>query len=548
MNQANQKQLCQATNQGLLSIRQSEINYYQSLNVAFGTQAALIGGFTYGVFTQNQINDQNGYSGIDALADCYWVCSAVTIALSVHVILCTTLMQVLGPGLSLNGPVGSMARATEGMRIEQKPIIRSFIAMMIMFAVSTVLSCWVVMSFQASVGCSIAFFIAACYWYKYCERIYLRFYWDQDHFGWQSRGNSTESFDAADPAEDEQAETAKQLDKTLRAINRRNKHGNRRGIFGFFRKRETESISSPRDGQRQKSTASDFAEEVSSGGDNITHTVKGGEEDFPEVAPARRPPSRSTSDNKTVTRLAKLMLGRERALSEVSEDPGISPNLPGNWAIASARRGIVLEGYLTKRGGSAVHYLDFGNEPWERRYFTLTNACNLFVYKNRFEFRNDPKNPVYLRPLHLMDYYLEVHSATGDSVSDHRLLLETDDDNETMPYRFQMTLVLRENVHAVKNMAILGFESTGEIFNALNAPGSTVGKGSVLHISDRSSLPANSKKSSATTAPDGEATTASSARQQMYRDHWVLRCDTEEELHRWVSVITALCPSCFVIF
>ncbi len=61
MNRANQQALFQQTNQGLLSIRQSEVNYYQSLNVAFGTQAALIGGFTYGVFTQHQINYENGY-------------------------------------------------------------------------------------------------------------------------------------------------------------------------------------------------------------------------------------------------------------------------------------------------------------------------------------------------------------------------------------------------------------------------------------------------------------------------------------------------------
>ncbi len=45
MNRANQAALYQATNQGLLSIRQSELNYYVNLNVAFGTQAALIGGF-----------------------------------------------------------------------------------------------------------------------------------------------------------------------------------------------------------------------------------------------------------------------------------------------------------------------------------------------------------------------------------------------------------------------------------------------------------------------------------------------------------------------
>jgi hypothetical protein len=190
MNRANQHLLFQATNQGLLGIRQSEINYYQSLNVAFGTQAALIGGFVYSVFTQNQINNDNFYNSKDVIFDVYWVLSAIAIALAVHVILCTMLMQVLGPGLALNGPVGSMAKATEGMRREQQQIIISFIGMMIFFALSTVLSFWVVMTFEAAVGCTACFAIASRYWYIYCERIYLSFYWDAEATGWNSREGS----------------------------------------------------------------------------------------------------------------------------------------------------------------------------------------------------------------------------------------------------------------------------------------------------------------------------------------------------------------------
>jgi hypothetical protein len=34
-------------------------------------------------------------------------------------------------------------------------------------------------------------------------------------------------------------------------------------------------------------------------------------------------------------------------------------------------------------------------------------------------------------------------------------------------------------------------------------------------------------------------------RAQRYCDHWVLRCDTEEEVQQWVSVMRELCPSYF---
>jgi len=110
MNRANQSALFQQTNIGLLEIRQLELTYYINLNIAFGTQAALIGGFTYGVFTQNQFNEEEDYS--ETFQSVYWVTSAGTIAASVHVIITTMLLQVLGPGLALHGPVGETTNKT----------------------------------------------------------------------------------------------------------------------------------------------------------------------------------------------------------------------------------------------------------------------------------------------------------------------------------------------------------------------------------------------------------------------------------------------------
>eukprot|EP01034_Spumella_vulgaris_P037347 gene37347-46081_t len=98
MYKANQEALFQATNQGLVNIRQSEINYYLSVNSAIGTQAALIGGFTY----------------------------TITVAASVHVIMNTMLLQILGPGLALNGPIGSMARDAVDDDDDDEPTLAKF--------------------------------------------------------------------------------------------------------------------------------------------------------------------------------------------------------------------------------------------------------------------------------------------------------------------------------------------------------------------------------------------------------------------------------------
>ena len=55
-------------------------------------------------------------------------------------------------GLALNGPVGSMARATEGLRAEQTQVVVAFYIMMASFGASTIMSFWVVMSLKAAIS------------------------------------------------------------------------------------------------------------------------------------------------------------------------------------------------------------------------------------------------------------------------------------------------------------------------------------------------------------------------------------------------------------
>ena len=186
-----------------------------------------------------------------------------------------------------------------------------------------------------------------------------------------------------------------------------------------------------------------------------------------------------------------------------------------NWSGVQNKKGVVMEGYLTKRGGSTQRYLDFRSEPWERRYFTLTVNSNLFIFKNRNEYRNDPKKPMFTRPLHLYEYYIEVYNmndavAVGEGGETASVI-----DDPANPYRFQMTLILREN------MDNLNFSTPVTILTGENG--------------NKTSNPLLTQLNTA-------------YKQQIYRDHWVLQCDTEEELLQWVAAIRDLCPSCFHTF
>lgn len=126
MQRVNQQLLLQQTNVGLLNIRQLEQQYYGSFYQSFGSQAALIGGFTYGVMTQVARNGAAtgsnaesvadggvGATGFTAILNIYWLTAALCMAAASHCLFVTMLLQVLGPGLALFGPLGSMIPANE---------------------------------------------------------------------------------------------------------------------------------------------------------------------------------------------------------------------------------------------------------------------------------------------------------------------------------------------------------------------------------------------------------------------------------------------------
>jgi hypothetical protein len=176
MQKANNEALFQNTNFNIVGIRQQEIAYYVSVYQSFATQAALIGGFTYGVL-QNATKGPNWVPDLDFA---YGITAAVTILCAIHVILCCLFLQVYGPGLSLYGKAGSMARACEVLRKEQPMVIKSFILMLVFFSASTVALFWTVLDYLGATICSAALVFAVRYWWIYSHRIYAQLSWQYD--------------------------------------------------------------------------------------------------------------------------------------------------------------------------------------------------------------------------------------------------------------------------------------------------------------------------------------------------------------------------------
>ena len=108
------------------------------------------------------------------------------------------MLSVFGPGLAINGPLGSMARAAEGLSVEQEHVLASFIVMMMFFAATTVIIFWALMDIATAFSSTIVMVIASYFWYSYCERIYLRFYWNKEVAGWEHKNGAAREEDADD--------------------------------------------------------------------------------------------------------------------------------------------------------------------------------------------------------------------------------------------------------------------------------------------------------------------------------------------------------------
>ena len=91
----------------------------------------------------------------------------------------TTALSVLGAGLALRGPDGSMMTATDGLYDERKVVFRAFCIGLAATVGSVVLCVWLILKWEAALVCMIVT-AYTCYriWANY-KRVYQRFSYDE---------------------------------------------------------------------------------------------------------------------------------------------------------------------------------------------------------------------------------------------------------------------------------------------------------------------------------------------------------------------------------
>ncbi|KOO53862.1 hypothetical protein Ctob_012795 [Chrysochromulina tobinii] len=162
----------------LLKIREKELQFYTQNCIAIGTQAALLSGFAYNGIIQVDIPSESS----DWLKTAYLCVTTFAMGFELIAVLNATLCSMLGPGLALRGPDGSMHRAVDGLMLEYRLTFLFFTMGLIAFHVSALLFAWLEFSWPVALAMTLALLMFIYGMARYFKRIYQRFALDSDHY------------------------------------------------------------------------------------------------------------------------------------------------------------------------------------------------------------------------------------------------------------------------------------------------------------------------------------------------------------------------------
>jgi len=160
----------------LLKIREKELAFYTQNCIAIGTQAALLSGFAYNGIIQVDIPSE----AADWLKTLYLVVTTAAMGFELIAVLNSTLCSMLGPGLALRGPDGSMHRAVDGLMLEYRLTFLFFTMGLVAFHVSALLFAWLEFSWPVALAMTLALIMFIYGMWRYFNRIYKRFALDSD--------------------------------------------------------------------------------------------------------------------------------------------------------------------------------------------------------------------------------------------------------------------------------------------------------------------------------------------------------------------------------
>jgi hypothetical protein len=119
----------------MLKIRERELTYYTNNCLSISTSSALLAGFAWYGLTEVPF-DSNADAAIQTM---YLVVTTLIMGLELLTVVNATLCAILGPGLALRGPDGSMHNAVNGMMTHYRFTLACFSLGLLCFMISALL-------------------------------------------------------------------------------------------------------------------------------------------------------------------------------------------------------------------------------------------------------------------------------------------------------------------------------------------------------------------------------------------------------------------------
>lgn len=180
---ADKLQLQSALKQQATALKEKEFNLHHSNLMTVGTQAAVLAGLDITMFIEfaPPSDDEWGENAATArvLKMLYNGIIVGAFCANMLVVSHTTALSVLGAGLALRGPDGSMMVATDGLYEERKSVFRVFALGLGLTVGSLLLSVWLLLYWEAALAC---FCIAAAtcrQMYRNYMRVAAKFGYDE---------------------------------------------------------------------------------------------------------------------------------------------------------------------------------------------------------------------------------------------------------------------------------------------------------------------------------------------------------------------------------
>ena len=157
-------------------IEERELNFYTQNCYTVGTQAALLAGFAFtGIveapwdYLQDPVNNVP-----QALRVCTILATLLGMIAEVMCVVKSVQVSILGPGLAIRGPEGSMARALTVMRVELDRLHSQFYIGVFFYHLATAFFCACLFDLPTGIACAVILAFSLAWLFSDCVTISRR--------------------------------------------------------------------------------------------------------------------------------------------------------------------------------------------------------------------------------------------------------------------------------------------------------------------------------------------------------------------------------------